>query len=323
MNYPFFKPGSYTFFTRRAILEGGTDYPKMLNVEPTNDCNFECVMCSRRRSVRPRGYMALDLFEAILADVARCGRRIRWLTLHNDGEPLLHPDLAAMVRMAKRSGAVAHVHFNTNGQLLTEDTAAALVEAGLDDLTVSIDALTPETFARVKRAGDLATVAANTRRLMAIKRRLGRSTPWVRAKIIDMPLTAGELEGFRRTWRPLVDEVQIQPIHNAGGGIDTGSAAAAPDRFPCALPWYALAVNWDGTVAPCCVDLSGANIVGDLRREPLQAVFARGPIRTYREKMRAGREAELSPCAGCDVWRNGVDIFARDDTSRRRQRHAA
>ncbi|MFH1985884.1 MAG: radical SAM protein [Pseudomonadota bacterium] len=323
MNYPFFKPGSYTFFTREAIFQGGDDYPKMLNIEPTNHCNFNCVMCSRRRSGRPLGFMSLDLFDAILADIRRCKKTIRWLTFHNDGEPLLHPDLAEMVRMAKSSGGVEHVHFNTNGQLLTEDKAAALVEAGLDDLTVSIDALTPETFARVKRAGDLETVTANTRRLMAVKRALGRPTPWVRAKIIDMPLTAGELDGFCDFWRPLVDEVQVQPIHNAGGGIGVDAPAGSAERYPCALPWYALAVNWDGTVSPCCVDLSGENIVGDLRVDTLQAVFVDGPIRTYREKMRSGQEASLSPCAGCNVWKNGVNIFEADDQEHRSLHHAA
>jgi MoaA/NifB/PqqE/SkfB family radical SAM enzyme len=322
MNYPFFKPGSYTFFTREAIRQGGDDYPQMLNIEPTNHCNFNCVMCSRRRSGRPLGYMSLDLFDAILADVRRCRKTIRWLTLHNDGEPLLHPDLAAMIHMAKSSGGVEYVHFNTNGQLLTEDTAAALVQAGLDDLTVSIDALTPETFTRIKRAGDLETVAKNTRRLMAIKRKLGRPNPRVRAKIIDMPQTTGELAGFCDFWRPLVDEVQVQPIHNAGGGIADVAPAAALDRYPCALPWYALAINWDGTVSPCCVDLSGENIVGDLRRETLQAVFRHGPIQTYREKMLNGREAELSPCAGCNVWRNGVNIFEPDDHHQRREFNA-
>lgn len=322
MNYPFFKPGSYTFFTREAILQDGLDYPKMLNVEPTNHCNFRCIMCSRRRSGRPLGFMSLDLFDAILADVRRCRKTIQWLTLHNDGEPLLHPHLADMIRMAKASGAVAHVHFNTNGQLLTEESATALIQAGLDDLTVSVDALTPETFKKIKRAGDLATVVENTRRLMALKRTLGRSNPWVRAKIIDMPLTAGEIDGFCHFWRPLVDEVQVQPIHNAGGGIVIADAADDPKRYPCALPWYALAVRWDGTVSPCCVDLTGENIVGDLRRETLRTVFVDGPIRTYRAKMRAGREAELSPCAGCNVWRNGVNIFQFENREKRRPCHA-
>lgn len=323
MNYSFFKPGSYTFFSHQAIRQGGLNYPKMLNIEPTNLCNFNCVMCSRRQSGRPRGFMSLDLFDAILEDARRRRKTIRWLTLHNDGEPLLHPDLAAMVHMAKSSGVVEYVHFNTNGQLLNEDTAAALVKAGLDDLTVSIDALTQETFVRVKRAGDLQTVVENTRRLMAVRAKLGRSNPWVRAKIIDMPLTTGELAGFRAYWSRRVDEVQVQPVHNAAGGIATDSAFDTQKRYPCSLPWYSLAINWNGTVSPCCVDLSGENIVGDLHQETLQAIFVRGPIRRYREKMLNGRESELSPCADCNVWRNGVNILESDDRKQERRPHAA
>jgi MoaA/NifB/PqqE/SkfB family radical SAM enzyme len=322
MKYPFFRPGSYTFFTREAITQGGMDFPKMLNVEPTNQCNFHCVMCSRHRSRRPIGRMPMSLFCSIIEDVLRCGKKIKWLTLHNAGEPLLHPELSEMIRYAKSSGAVEYVHFNTNGQLLDPDTATALAEAGLDDLTVSIDAFSPETFQKVKGAGDLTTVVKNTLQLMKIKRDLGRSNPWVRAKMIEMPLTRKELATFRQYWRSRADEVQIQPIHNGAGALELDPSPQHANRYPCSLLWYSLSVNWDGTVSPCCADLSGRNIIGDLRSDSLKYVFSEGRIRVYRDKMLNGLEQELSPCFSCGAWKNGVNLFYNGNPLRRMDHHA-
>lgn len=309
MKYPFFKESSYTFFNRDVIIDGGMDYPKMLNIEPTNECNYYCVMCSRQFLQRPIGMMSFDLYCSIIDDVVKNNKTIKWLTLHNDGEPLLLPDIAKMVQYARNSGAVEYVHFNTNGHLLDGNMAVALIEAGLDDLTVSIDAQTQETFASVKRAGSLDTVTGNVIQLLEIRNKLSKKNPWVRAKIIDMPITHKEINAFKEFWTPLVDEVQIQTIHNAAGALSAEKNQSHSDRYPCSLLWYAMAINWDGTVSPCCVDLSGKNIIGDLKNENMRQIFVHGKIKTYREKMLQGLEEELSPCNNCDVWRNGVNLF--------------
>lgn len=309
MKYSFFKKGSYTFFTKAAICEGGLDYPKMLNIEPTNECNFNCVMCSRQHSRRPVGTMSMDLFTSIIDDVVKCAKTIKWLTLHNDGEPLLHPGISRMVTYAKKSKAVEYVHFNTNGQLLDEENAVSLIEAGLDDLTVSIDAFSKETFRTVKRAGNFDRVVANIIQLMQLKRKFGKANPWVRAKIIDMPLTQKELNAFVEFWQSKVDEVQIQPVHNAAGAMNISDRETRSQRYPCSLLWYSLTVNWDGTVTTCCVDLTGENIIGDLNKTSLQNIFINKKINAYRKKMLNGLEQDLTPCNLCDVWKNGINLF--------------
>lgn len=308
MNYPFFKEGSYTFFTREAILAGGTFFPKMLNIEPTNECNLACVMCPRRLSSTPLGRMPLELYRRIIDGIASSCRQLDWLTLHNDGEPLLHPDIGEMVRYAKATGVARYVHFNTNGLLLGRETALALVEAGLDDLTVSVDAVTRETYAAVKGGGELETVVANTLGLMELKEEMGRRTPRVRAKIIEMEATRDEIVPFRRFWEGRVDEVQVQPLHNAAGFLPGGGGVTVERRYPCSLLWYAMSVRWNGEVAPCCVDLSGENVMGDLRCQSVEEVFL-GRFQAYRLAMEEGRFGDLRPCATCTVWRSGIDLF--------------
>ena len=78
------------------------------------------------------------------------------------GEPLLHPRFLDMVRAAKQRGLRAEV--TTNALLLDDAVAAGLLEAGLDQLVVSIDGASAEAFGRV-RGASLARVVENVGRL--------------------------------------------------------------------------------------------------------------------------------------------------------------
>lgn len=68
------------------------------------------------------------------------------------GEPLLRADVVELVRILKRELQVPDVALTTNGWLL-EQRAAALREAGLDRVNVSVDSLNPETAGRMNGLG--------------------------------------------------------------------------------------------------------------------------------------------------------------------------
>jgi len=308
MGLSFFKKGSFTFFTSEAILKDGVSAPKMLNIEPTNECNCNCVMCSRPMSRRPKGFMEFKLYESIINGLVENNTRLKWLTLHNDGEPLLHPDIGAMISLAKKKDAAEYVHFNTNALLMDEAMSQVLIESGLDDITISIDAVTDETFQKVKRAGSLKTVVENTKKMMELKQRYGSKTPHVRAKIIDMPITNDEIERFCKYWKDIVDEVQVQLIHNAAGSIEADKDNKIL-RHPCSLLWYSFAINWEGIAYPCCVDLTSENRLGDLNKETVNSVFNGKRIKAMRHSMVAGRYDDLTPCSSCNVWMGCENIF--------------
>ena len=88
--------------------------------------------------------------------------------LHGIGEPLLNPDLPRMIEHLVARGA--YVLFNSNAISLSRARATALIDAGLHELRVSLDASTPETYARVRGADAFDKVLANLERLRDIKR---------------------------------------------------------------------------------------------------------------------------------------------------------
>jgi cyclic pyranopterin phosphate synthase len=127
-----------------------------LRVSVTDRCNFRCIYCmpkevfGRDHAFLPRSDI-LDFEEierVVSAAVALGVRKVR-LT---GGEPLVRRNLETLVAMLAGVGAITDLTLTTNGSLLAAK-AHLLAEAGLDRVTVSLDALDDETFTRMNDVG--------------------------------------------------------------------------------------------------------------------------------------------------------------------------
>ena len=99
--------------------------------------------------------MTLDLFNALLPALPTA----EVLILNGIGEPLLHPDLNEFIRMAKKKMPPGSwVGFQTNGLLIDDKIARDLINAGLDKICLSIDAVDPEGFRLIRKGGELSGV---------------------------------------------------------------------------------------------------------------------------------------------------------------------
>jgi len=127
-----------------------------LRISVTDRCNFRCVYCMPKE-VFDKDYAYLphgDLlsFEEITR-VARIfiAHGVEKLRL-TGGEPLLRKNLERLVGMLRAlptpSGRPLDITLTTNGSLLARK-AAALKDAGLDRVTVSLDALDDDVFRRM------------------------------------------------------------------------------------------------------------------------------------------------------------------------------
>ena len=121
-----------------------------LRLSVTDRCNFRCGYCMPREvfddryEFTPRAQLLS--FEELtrVARVAANGLGVAKLRI-TGGEPLLRRDLPTLVRMLSEVAGVRDLALTTNGHLLAEQ-ARSLADAGLQRVTVSLDALDPETF---------------------------------------------------------------------------------------------------------------------------------------------------------------------------------
>jgi cyclic pyranopterin phosphate synthase len=135
-----------------------------LRVSITDRCNYRCVYCRT-------GTNGAQYAELPFADYLRMTRLFVELGIEKvritGGEPLLRKGLADFVRalaqMRTLAGTELDIALTTNGHLLAE-LAQPLKDAGLRRVTVSMDAVDEERFARITRVHDgFASVLAGIR----------------------------------------------------------------------------------------------------------------------------------------------------------------
>ncbi len=142
-------------------------------IEPTNQCNLDCVTCVRNVWDEPPGRMSEEVFQSILKGI-KAFQPTPMVFFGGFGEPLTHPRICEWVAQAHQAGSV--VELITNGILLDEPVAQRLVEAGLNRLWVSLDGATPESYEDVRLGAALPQVIDNLRRL---KERRGWTGGWI------------------------------------------------------------------------------------------------------------------------------------------------
>ena len=124
-----------------------------LRISVTDRCNFRCAYCMPRSIYGPEHLFLARAELLTFEEIERLARifvelGVRKLRL-TGGEPLLRRDLPELIRRLVPLGVP--IALTTNGSLLRVQ-AAALREAGLTRLTVSLDTLDPAVFRRMNDA---------------------------------------------------------------------------------------------------------------------------------------------------------------------------
>jgi cyclic pyranopterin phosphate synthase len=139
---------------------------KNLRISVTDKCNFRCVYCMPADGLPWLPRSEILTFE----EIARLSRVMVELGIEQirltGGEPLVRRDLPELVRMLASIPDLRSLSVTTNGVLLARQ-AAALAEAGLTRINVSLDSLVRERFAELTRRDALAQVLAGLEALEA------------------------------------------------------------------------------------------------------------------------------------------------------------
>lgn len=163
---------------------------KLLQIEPTLQCNLACLMCPWTALRSNSGCMDKDTFDRIRPYL----QQAEAVDFTGGGEPLGSPLLLDMIQAAKQAGC--SVGFSTNGSALSGQVAEKLVMLDLDWISFSIDAATPELYNRIRQGADFERVTANIRALAAIKMRLRKRTP--RLMMVFVMMAGSETNNYQQ-----------------------------------------------------------------------------------------------------------------------------
>lgn len=138
--------------------------PGFLQLEPTNKCNLKCKMCHRNFMSLPNiGELNFDNFKKIVDPLLPYLHHV-WL--QGLGEPFLCKDIFKMIKYLKRRNL--YVNTVTNATLLNKDVCEKIISSGLDEISISIDGATAETFERIRVGANFEEITRNVQNLTSL-----------------------------------------------------------------------------------------------------------------------------------------------------------
>lgn len=287
------------------------EFPSQILVDATEVCNLACDHCPHPMFKHSEHYagrhLAPELNRKMVEEVRSFGQgSTQYIRYTSNGEPLAHPRIYDLLDDAVRHSGVL-VTLTTNGTILNEKRVEKLLASGLHLVDISIDAFTPETYARIRVNGNLEVTRRNVLRLLEIKQQAGASTKIV-VSFVQQPDNLGETDDFESYWKDQgVDYVVIRRLHsNAGNSQAIADLLHAGQmgvpRYPCLYPWERILLNARGDLAFCPQDWVHGSFVADYRATTIREVWQGEFYRKLREAHLTGNFCDHQFCGQCPDW---------------------
>lgn len=276
-------------------------FPLDVIAETANACNLRCVMCYHAEDsdlqvtkTTSTSVMAMDTFKKIVDECAKNGLpalKISWR-----GEPMLNKKFTEMLRYAKAKG-ILEVTSLTNATLMDEAICREIASAKLDQLIISIDGFTKETYEKIRVDADFDVVMNNIMALLKI--RGGGRKPFIRLQYTESALNRHETADFYAFWKGKVDEVSISYCQDFGSSGKSTSVSVPIHEFCCEQIFQRLVVMTDGTVNPCASDVMGNLAIGNIHDSSLFDLWHGLKLNKLRELHRSGKYYLSPQCRIC------------------------
>lgn len=281
-------------------------------VFPTTYCNFKCAYCGhslghaemkRQYDFQPE-HMTMETYEKTIEQLAEFPQKLKLLSLTGQGEPLLNPHIADMVRMAREKGVAERIEIISNASMLRPALADALIEAGLDTLRVSLQGLSSEKYETICKAHvNFGELLENLRYFYAHR---GKTKLFL--KVMDVALEEGEDEKFYAIFSDMTDRMYIERMLPAYDGVElTQGMEVEYDRYGgktegtrkvCPLAFYMLGVFPNGDVEPCDT-IYKPIVLGNVHEARILDMWYGEKLREFWRLQLEGRREENRRCAHC------------------------
>lgn len=300
--------------------------PFTVFVDPSDICNFKCKFCPTgdrelmKEIERNSMIMDFDLYKKVIDDLCELEKPIKVLRLYKDGEPLLNPRFADMIRYAKERGCAEQIDTTTNASLLDPEKNLEIIEAGLDRINISINGLSDESYKEFTRHNvKFDKLVENITHFYK-----HRKNCLVLIKMVGDNLSREEHERFYDIFGNIADRIFIEHVAPCWPTFEMTDVAPnqsvgiygqeISEVVVCPYIFYSLSINSDGSVSLCFLDWGKKMVVGDIKREHFKDIWNGKKLFEYR-KMHLMKERKQHPvCGVCGQLSHGlpdnIDPFA-------------
>lgn len=293
--------------------------PFIINVDPADICNFQCKFCPtgdrklmKNTPGRNHGVMDFKLYKKIINDIGEFEKPIKVLRLYKDGEPLLNPGFAEMIKYAKARKCAEKIDTTTNGSLLTPALSRNIVDAGLDRINISIEGVNAQQYLEFSNYKiDFDALVSNIRHFYA-----NRKQCEVLIKINGDLLTEDDKKKFIETFSCIADNIYIEHVMSCWPEFELNNIEVnqqvgiygqeIKEVQVCPYLFYSFSINSDGTVSTCFLDWSRKLIIGDVKTESVKDIWLGNKLKEYQTMFLMKKRKGHPVCGNCGQMSHGM-----------------
>jgi len=296
-------------------------FPAVIQLQTINACNASCIMCPYPlfKKEFPRGRMDDTLFEKVIAEIAERPEVHTFVPMLQN-EPFLDKKLFDRIARFKQiTRGRVEVELVTNGAFLTAEAIERIRDVELDVLDISLDAVSKQTYERIRIGLDFDEVIAGVERV--IDAQLPRTSVFVR--MVKLRDNADEVRAFAARWRARGIPVFVYTANNRVGALPEfddnlrltrdqvplihriGRRAARAWLGHCPAPFATTDILHDGSVLLCTHDWARKEILGNVRDRTIADIWNGERMREIRAAVHRREYETLPACRDCSLWKDG------------------
>lgn len=294
----------YNYFYKKHIrkcIDEILKNPIYINIETTNICNADCVMCPHSKMKRKQGVMDERLFKHIIDKIIGSKLPVKEFVLSGFGEPLVDRFIFNRIEYIKSKGNF-YTKLFTNVSLLNEENSNNVVNSDLDEIVISFNGISSEVYEKVMRKLEFERSLTNANGLLNLIQRSKIEKPKVVISCVRLEINKKEIRKIRKFWDGKVSQI-LKPIpENWSGNLKQNSPwlyIYKKKLWPCRGLWDTLDFLWDGRVSLCCRDYEGNKILGDISSNSILDIL--NYKRSIGYKHLEGDYSETPICLKCDT----------------------
>ena len=309
---------SLSFFLSRILKKPlGRAHPFALSIEPSGSCQLKCPECPTGAAIlsRARGLMNTNTFEKILTETDRF---LIYLNLYFQGEPLMHPKLHDLIKIA--SDRKIYTAISTNGLLLNKRLSQKIIESGLSRIIVSLDGFTQPVYEIYRKGGNVEEVKKGITNLIRARNEFNGIGPLIVVQTIAFEHNIPELNQIKAWCKKVgVDKLELKSaqINDFGDGSvkpwqkksryinnnNNGLILKGKIYNHCWRHWSSSVISWNGDVAPCCYDKDISHNMGNTSTFNFNKIWKNKKYRDFKYDI-LNHRSKIEMCRNCPEGRN-------------------
>ena len=294
-------------------------FPSQIVVDLCNVCNYECIHCPQSQYKKSDAftgtYLSEEINKKLVDEAANDGAgMIQQIRYTAAGEPLLHPKAIDMLRYAVENSKTM-VTLTTNGSLLTDEMSDELLDMNIGLIDFSLDAFKDETYAQIRKKGDLKIVRERILDMLN-KKKLKNSKTRIIVSFVEQEKNTSEKDEFKKYWEEHgIDFVVIRKCHSAGGFFYKENNKKRWIQ-PCVYPWERVAMDAKGNLSFCPASWLGKTVIcRDYSKTTIKEVWNNKDYQQLRKEHLENKFDKYKVCEECPdraliIWpANRTDIL--------------